>query len=103
MRGERSCVCGRQRDTDRDTKSRKELSPPREPAVNPGINELKIKQRALGGKMQNSVRRTTSGDESALKPVPDSQTGELKFSSSRKTWFRQGGSKMPLLVTVEQI
>lgn len=59
------------------------MSLPHEPGMNPGINELKIKQRAVGGKMQNSIGQTTSGDESALKPVPDSQTGELKFYCSR--------------------
>lgn len=32
--------------------------------------------------MQNSIRQTTSEDESTLKPVPDSQTGELEFSCS---------------------
>lgn len=31
--------------------------------------------------MQNSIRQTASGDESGLKPAPDSQTGELKFFS----------------------
>lgn len=43
----------------------------REPAVNPGNNELKIKQRALGGKLEGIHRKTVSGDESALNPVPD--------------------------------
>lgn len=32
--------------------------------------------------MRNSIGQTTSGDESALKPVPDSLTGELKFYCS---------------------
>lgn len=37
--------------------------------------------------MQNSIRQTASGDESGLKPAPDSQTGELKFFSSRGLFF----------------
>ena len=56
-----------------------------EPGMNPGINELKIKRRELWEekKMHNYIRQTTSEDESALKPVPDSQTGEREFSCSR--------------------
>lgn len=39
--------------------------------------------------MQNSIRQTASRDESGLKPAPDSQTGELKFFSSRGLFFFQ--------------
>lgn len=57
-RGE-SCACERKTDTDRDAECSDELSLPCEPGMNPVINELKIKQRAVGGKMQNSIRQTT--------------------------------------------
>lgn len=54
------CLRGKERHTDRYTKCSEELSLRCEPGMNLGINELKIKQRALGGKMQNSIRQTTS-------------------------------------------
>lgn len=54
--------------------------------------------------MQNSIRQTASGDESGLKPAPDSQTGELKFFSSRGLFFFQTEKqKIASLVTAVQI
>lgn len=59
-----------------------ERSLPREPGMNPRVNELKIKQRAVGGKTQNSTGQRTPGDKS-IKAAAYSQTGELEIYSSR--------------------
>lgn len=76
-------------DTDGDAAFCQELSLPCEPGMNPGINELKIKQGAVGGKKCKTIGQTTSGDESALKAAADGQTGELKLLLQGRTSIRR--------------
>lgn len=90
----------REREAYRYTKCSEELSLPCEPGMNPGINELKIKQRALGGKnaklyKTNYIRRWKRFETSAKHSDRWDQV-----LLQQRTLFRQRGSEMLPLLTV---